>query len=87
MYVNTITETKKRVYGKTKEEVTVMTPLQLKCHLSLGVSSIVLPLLQFSSQSWLKCFWAPLLSLSFLLIMDQLTIRWAGDGCRGVTKP
>lgn len=44
-------------------------------------------LLQFPSQSWLKSFGAPLLSLSFLLIMDQLTIRWAGDGCRGVTKP
>lgn len=67
--------------------MTVLTPLQLKCHTSMGVSSIVLLLLQFSSWSWLKCFWAPLLSLSFLLIMDQLTIRWAGDGGRGVTKP
>lgn len=64
-----------------------MTPLPLKCHMSLGGSSIVLLLLQFSSQSRLKRFWAPLLSRSFLLIMDQLTIRWAGDGCRAITKP
>lgn len=87
MHVNTITETKKRVYGKTKEEVTVRNPLQLKCQMSLGVSSIVLLLLQFSSRSWLKCFWAPPLSLYFLLIMDHLTIHWAGDGCGGVIKP